>query len=74
MRVTHAYPDGPLQQERDRQLKQHKPFKGYPAAWADPVLQEYMWGYKVFEEAEEAWEKYMRGEWPGTRGAWRADS
>ncbi|KAI4118659.1 MAG: hypothetical protein LQ338_007366 [Usnochroma carphineum] len=30
-------PDGPQQQERDRQSMQKKPFEGYPNPWADPV-------------------------------------
>ena len=72
MGLAHAYPDGIMQQERDRQLTQHKPFEGYPAAWADPVLQKYMWGHDILGEAEEAWAKYLRGEWPGTRGRWMA--
>lgn len=71
MRATHGYPDGPLQQERDRQLAL-EPFEGWPNAWADPVFQKWLWGYDAFEEAERAWEKYMDGRFPGTRGFWRA--
>ena len=62
MLVTHSYLDGPLQEERDRQLTQNAPFEGYPAAWGDPVLQQYMWGYDALEDAEKAWARYLRGE------------
>ena len=62
MLVTHSYPDGPLQEERDRQLTQNEPFEGYPAAWGDPVLQEYMWGYDALEDAAKVWSNHLGGE------------
>jgi salicylate hydroxylase len=71
MRRIHAFSEGPLMEERDRQLREHEPFDGYPAQWADPVLQSYMWGYDVWKEADAAWARYRKGEWPGTRGGWK---
>ena len=68
MKDVHGYVDGPLQQNRDRQMLQHQPFKGFPNAWADPALQAWMWGYDAFDEAGKSWEKYARGEWAGTAG------
>ncbi|KAL9116383.1 MAG: hypothetical protein Q9187_007091 [Circinaria calcarea] len=74
MRTVFGMRDGPLQQERDRQLLEHAPFEGYPNPLADPVLQKWLYGYRAIEEAERAWEVYLKGEWPGTRGMWRQGS
>lgn len=71
MRDVNGMVDGPTQQERDRQLLHHAPFSGYPNPWADPVLQEWMFGYDAYRQAEIAWAIYLRGEWPGTRGLWK---
>ena len=71
IREIYAMKDGPLQEERDRQLLEHVPFDGYPNYLADPVLQKWMFGYKAIEEAGKAWQKYRRGEWPGTSGLWK---
>ncbi|KAL9608904.1 MAG: hypothetical protein Q9167_006285 [Letrouitia subvulpina] len=71
MRDVNNIVDGPVQRERDRQLLEHKPFDGYPNPWADPVGQQWMFGYDAFREAEEAWQIYKRGEWPLSRGLWR---
>ncbi|KAL9002213.1 MAG: hypothetical protein Q9188_004847 [Gyalolechia gomerana] len=57
-------PDGPRQQERDRQLTQEEAFEGYPNPWADPVFQPYLFGYDADKEVEEAWAKYKTGEKP----------
>ncbi|KAK5089066.1 hypothetical protein LTR05_003290 [Lithohypha guttulata] len=66
--------DGARQQERDRQLLEHndKPFEGYPNRWADPVFQEFLFGYNAFTEAEKAWQKYEEGTFPGTAGKYLA--
>nr|ANB32222.1 4-hydroxybenzoate decarboxylase [Boreostereum vibrans] len=66
-------PDGPRQRERDRQLLTYADnlFEGYPNQWADPVFQPWLYGYNAFEEAEKAWQKYLRGHIFGTTGAFR---
>ncbi|KAI4160900.1 MAG: hypothetical protein LQ342_005326 [Letrouitia transgressa] len=53
--------DGPMQQERDRQLTKEAPFEGFPNPWADPVFQRYLFSYDVEKEVELAWEKYVAG-------------
>lgn len=63
--------DGPLQQERDRQLSEHKPFDGYPNPLADPTFSDWLFGYDANEEAEKAWKTYKKGEWPLTSGMWQ---
>ena len=73
-RYVYEMRDGPIQQERDRQLLQHKPFEGFPNPLADPVLQKWLYGYDAVQEAEKAWEIYLKGEWPGTRGKWKNGS
>ena len=65
-------PDGPLQRERDRQLREETPFDGFPHPWADPMLQDYLFGYDVSKEVERAWSRYLTGTFPGTTGAWAA--
>ncbi len=50
---------GLLQQKRDRQLLQNMPFAGY----SNPsILQKWIFGYDAFEEAENAWDIYLKGE------------
>ena len=71
MRDVLAFDDGPLQQERDRQLQEHAPFDGFPNFLADPNFQKSLFGYNAISEAERAWEIYLRGEWPSTRGNWK---
>ena len=71
MRLINSMPDGPLQQERDRQLLHHAPFEGYPNPWADPVAQKFMFGYDAYREGEDAGNIYLKGEWPGTTGMWK---
>ena len=60
--------DGEHQQERDRQLTEHEPFEGYPNRWADPVFQEWLFGYDAFAEVDKAWKRYKQGTFPGTAG------
>lgn len=64
--------DGPLQQERDRQLSEHEPFDGYPNPLADPIFSDWLFGYDATEEVEKAWNTYKKGEWPLTSGMWQA--
>lgn len=66
--------DGPLQQERDRQLSEHSPFDGYPNPLADPTFSEWLFGYDAAEEVEKAWNVYKRGEWPLTSGLWQTEN
>jgi len=66
--------DGPLQQERDRQLikYQDQPFEGYPNWWTDPVFQNFLFGYDALEEASKAWKRYEEGVFPNTAGKFSA--
>ena len=66
--------DGPHQQERDRQMLEfdNKRFEGYPNRWADPVFQNFLFGYDAFAEADKAWSKYKDGTFPGTAGKFLA--
>lgn len=64
--------DGDRQKERDRQLTQHDPFEGFPNRWADPVFQEFLFGYDADKEVDHAWERYQSGIFPGTWGKFRA--
>jgi salicylate hydroxylase len=65
-------PDGPLQQERDRQLLEEAPFQGYPNQWGDPTIREYLYAYDPLKEVNEAWSKYLSGIFPCTKGAGNA--
>ena len=47
--------DGPLQEERDRQLSHCEPFEGYPNPLADPVFSKWLFDYDVAQEANNAW-------------------
>ena len=73
-RAVNAFQDGPLQQERDRQLRNLQPFEGYPNFLADPGLQKRVFGYNAVKEADMAWDRHLRGEWPSTRGYWDISS
>ena len=64
--------DGERQEERDRQLTQQEPFEGYPNRWADPVFQEYLFGYDAFAEVDTAWKRYKSGTFPNTRGHFKS--
>jgi salicylate hydroxylase len=54
-------PDGEEQRERDRQMTDREPFEGYPNKLADPVFQEYLFGYDANAVATEAWNSYKAG-------------
>lgn len=64
--------DGERQRERDRQLTEEEPFEGYPNRWADPVFQEYLFGYDAFAEVDIAWKRYKTGMCPGTAGHFKS--
>ncbi|KAE8381895.1 hypothetical protein BDV26DRAFT_278498 [Aspergillus bertholletiae] len=66
-----SMPDGAQQRERDRQLREHEPYDGYPNVLADPTLMEFMFAYNAFEAAREAWQKFATGKFPNTRGTWK---
>ena len=53
-----ALNDGPLQQERDRQIGNQTAFEGSPNFLADPVFQPLLFSYDAIEEAENAWTSY----------------
>lgn len=65
--------DGERQRERDRQLTEQEPFEGYPNPWADPVFQEYLFGYDAFAEVDMAWKSYKKGTFPGTTGHFKSN-
>ena len=54
-------PDSEEQRERDRQMTDNEPFEGYPNRWADPVFQNYLFGYDADAVAVEAWNEYKAG-------------
>ncbi|KAL9120987.1 MAG: hypothetical protein Q9187_002462 [Circinaria calcarea] len=64
--ILHMH-DGEQQRERDRQLLEEKPFEGYPNPWADPVFQEFLFGYDAEKEVEAAWRMYIGGMRPPDR-------
>jgi salicylate hydroxylase len=64
--------DGLRQAERDRQMLEYEPFEGFPNRWADPVFQQWLFGYDAHEEVEKAWQIYQSGKFPGTTGSFRA--
>jgi salicylate hydroxylase len=70
-REIYHCPDGDVQRERDRQLQEEEPFEDFPNKWADPVFQEYLFGYDAVAEADKAWNLYMKGIFPGTGGHFR---
>ncbi|KAI0152980.1 FAD binding domain-containing protein [Xylariaceae sp. FL1272] len=50
-------PDGPLQNERDRQFLCETPTIGYPNPLEDPFFQEWLWGFDVATAVREAWRR-----------------
>lgn len=57
-RVIFHMEDGPLQQERDRVLLDDKPSEGFPFLFADPSIQDFLFGYNVTGEVDHAWENH----------------
>jgi salicylate hydroxylase len=54
-------PDGPEQEERDRiMLSQHPSKPCHPNQWADPVMQEFLFGYDADEEVERSWDSFIK--------------
>jgi salicylate hydroxylase len=70
MRDVYCIQNGPVQEERDRQLRDLEPYPGYVIPWMDPDFQSWMYTYDANEAASEAWKIYLQGKWPGTRGYW----
>ena len=60
--------DGESQSERDRQMLEEEPFEGFPNPWADPIFQDWLFGYDAEKEVEGAWGRYLEGALPGVRG------
>ncbi|KAI3405640.2 hypothetical protein KGF56_001658 [Candida oxycetoniae] len=56
--------DGEEQQIRDSKLYDKTPKLGCPNRFADPVFQDFLWGYNAFEEVERAWTEYKNGKMP----------
>ncbi|KAI5958365.1 hypothetical protein KGF57_002722 [Candida theae] len=54
-------PDGELQEIRDSYLYDKTPELGCPNRFADPVFQDFLWGYNAFEEVERAWKEFKAG-------------
>ncbi|KAJ5564937.1 FAD binding domain containing protein [Penicillium frequentans] len=59
-RVIFHMEDGPLQKERDRILLHEKPAQGFPFLFADPSIQEFLFGYDFAREVDVAWGEYER--------------
>lgn len=53
--------DGPKQEKRDHVLLNETPFEGFPNRWADPVFQQFLFGYDARSEALQAWNNYKKG-------------
>nr|POE49046.1 fad-dependent monooxygenase ops4 [Quercus suber] len=68
MREMYGMENGARQEERDRQLRQGDGWDGFANFLKDPVLVEWMFGYDAVAEANTAWERYVKGEFPGTSG------
>lgn len=49
--------DGPSQIERDRVLREERPFEGFPNPWADPKWADFMWRFDAKAEAEQIWSR-----------------
>ncbi|CAM6086633.1 unnamed protein product [Calypogeia fissa] len=64
--------DGARQRERDRQLLEEPPFEGFPNRFADPELQPWLYAYDPQAVVDHAWELYLRGQFPGTEGNFKA--
>ncbi|KAI6778751.1 3-hydroxybenzoate 6-hydroxylase [Emericellopsis cladophorae] len=47
-------PNGPLQRERDRELRNDTPSAGFPNLLADPFFQEWLWGFDATKAMDEA--------------------
>ncbi|RYP14336.1 hypothetical protein DL765_006439 [Monosporascus sp. GIB2] len=56
-------PDGPLKDERERELLREtgNPSVGYPNPLADPFFQRWLWGFDAPGTADRAWAAYRRG-------------
>ncbi|WLF78308.1 hypothetical protein PVL30_002042 [Lodderomyces elongisporus] len=63
-RTIYHLEDGEKQQIRDSKLKGKKPELGCPNRFADPVFQDFLWGYDAFEEIERAWAEFEQGKMP----------
>ncbi|KAG7660341.1 uncharacterized protein J8A68_006151 [[Candida] subhashii] len=53
--------DGEGQVARDAKMAMDPPVHGCPNRFADPVFQDFLWGYDAFEEVERGWKEYKEG-------------
>ena len=74
IKTMYALPDGPQQEERDRQLQSPGPSQHYPVPWLDPIFQDWMYSYDAEDEADRAWAKYLEGERPETTDSSKIDA
>nr|POE82293.1 deoxyribonuclease tat-d [Quercus suber] len=73
MREMYGMENGARQEERDRQLREGDGWDGFANFLKDPVLVEWMFRYDAVTEADTAWKRYVKGEFPGTSGLGRND-
>jgi hypothetical protein len=52
--------DGPLQKERDKTFLTGTPAKGFPFLFADPSIEEFLFGYDFAHEVDIAWEEHEK--------------
>jgi salicylate hydroxylase len=52
--------DGPQQEDRDRIMLTYPSQPGHPNPWADPVMQEFLFGYDADDEVERTWKLMMK--------------
>lgn len=69
-------PDGPAQEERDRQLLEggERPGAGFPNMLADPAFQQWLWGFDAAKAAGEAWEACSSGARETGKGLMREEA
>ena len=53
--------DGESQVARDAKMQIQPPAIGCPNRFADPVFQNFLWGYDALEEAERGWKEFKEG-------------
>ncbi|KAJ5949068.1 FAD binding domain containing protein [Penicillium verhagenii] len=59
-RVVFHLENGPLQKERDRILLNERPAQGFPFLFADPSIQEFLFGYDFAREVDNAWGEHVQ--------------
>jgi salicylate hydroxylase len=59
LRHVFTSPNGPEQAERDRRLRERKPYEGSPNFLSDPSLAPWLFEYDAVQVGEEAWKNYL---------------